>query len=69
MLACPQVHKVVQATEHKPFNPESDAHQAFLRKQVQKVDNLERKYPGLSLDDERGFFKAQILEPVAVSGP
>lgn len=69
VLACPQVHKVVQATEHKPFNPKSDAHQAFLRKQMQKVDNLERKYPGLSLDDERGFFKAHILEPVAVSGP
>lgn len=63
-----QVHKVVQGTEHRPFNPKSDAHQAFLRKQLQKVDNLERKYPRLNLDDERGCFEAQILEPVAASG-
>lgn len=62
-----QVHKVVQGTEHRPFNPKSDAHQAFLRKQLQKVDNLERKYPRLNLDDERGRFEAQLLEPVAAS--
>eukprot|EP00752_Nemacystus_decipiens_P009174 g8195.t1 len=63
-----EVHKVVQGTEHQPFNPKSDAHQAFLRKQLQKVDNLERKYPRLNLDDERRHFEAQILEPVATSG-
>lgn len=66
-----QVHKVVQGTQHRPFNPRSDAHQAFLRKQLLKVDNLERKYPRLNLDDERGFFEAQLLETktTAASGP
>lgn len=61
---------MVQGTQHRPFNPKSDAHQAFLRKQLVKVDNLERKYPLLNLDDERGFFEAQILETktTAVSG-
>ncbi|CAN0466964.1 unnamed protein product [Ectocarpus sp. 12 AP-2014] len=62
-----EVQKVVQGTEHRPFNPKSDAHQNFLRKQLLKVDNLERRYPGLKLDDERGFFQAQVLEPVAAS--
>lgn len=68
LLVFCQVLKVVQGTEHRPFNPKSDAHQTFLRKQLQKVDNLERKYPLLNLDDERRRFEAQILEPVAASG-
>lgn len=59
---------MVQGTEHRPFNPKSDAHQTFLRKQLQKLDNLKRKYPRLNLDDERGCFEAQILEPAAASG-
>ncbi|CAM9536645.1 unnamed protein product, partial [Hapterophycus canaliculatus] len=62
-----EVEKIVQGTEHRPFNPKSDAHQSFLRKQLAKLENLERRYPRLKLDDERGFFNAQLLEPATAS--
>ena len=63
-----QVQKVMQGMEHRPFNPESDAHQRFLRRQLQKLQTLRGKYPGLVLDAEQAFFESQLIEPVVTQG-
>lgn len=57
-----QVNKVMLAKEHRPFNPRSEAHQNFLRRQLQRLDKLQGKHPKLMLDDERAFFQSHLLE-------
>eukprot|EP00904_Undaria_pinnatifida_P007462 jgi/Undpi1/3846/HiC_scaffold_16.g07215.m1 len=63
-----EVQKVTQGMEHRPFNPESEAHQRFLQRQLQKLQTLRGKYPGLVLDAEQAFFESQIIVPVATQG-
>ncbi len=36
----PKIEQIVSAAEHRPFNPESDAHRAFCRKMLAKVEEM-----------------------------
>ena len=36
----PLVEQIVAASEHRPFNPESDAHRIFCRKMVSKIEQM-----------------------------
>jgi hypothetical protein len=36
----PQIEQIVSAAEHRPFNPEGEAHKAFCRKMLTKVEAL-----------------------------
>lgn len=36
----PKIEQVVLAAEHRPFNPESDAHRAFCRRMLAKVEEM-----------------------------
>ena len=56
-----QVKKMMQATQHRPFNPKNHAHQGFLRSRLKKLDDLERLHPSLDLDAERAFFESQVV--------
>lgn len=58
----------MQATEHRPFNPHSQAHQRFLRGQLKKIDRLESSHPQLVMDEQRAFFQSHMVEPAASSG-
>ena len=40
---------VRQALAHRPFNPESAEHQAFMDKTMLKVEALRKKYPTFAL--------------------
>ena len=40
---------VKAALEHRPFNPDSDEHRAFVEKTMQRVGELQKKYPNLTL--------------------
>ena len=35
-----QVEQIVSASEHRPFNPESEAHRAFCRKMLAKAESM-----------------------------
>ncbi len=37
------VHKIVKASEHRPFNPNTHQHQKFLSKSLSKADELENE--------------------------
>ncbi|MBE6211658.1 MAG: GSCFA family protein [Rikenellaceae bacterium] len=36
----PKIEQIVMAAEHRPFNPESDAHRAFCRKMLAKAEEM-----------------------------
>ena len=38
----PQIEQIVTAAEHRPFNPESEAHRAFCRKMLERIEALSK---------------------------
>ena len=52
----PQVVQIVAAAEHRPFNPESEAHKAFCRKMLEKIENK----PELDFSSEREAFERYL---------
>jgi len=55
-IICSEVQAVIQASQHKPMDPESNSFQRFVKKQLNLVDGLEKKYPQLDLSKERAHF-------------
>ena len=45
-----------KAMEHRPFNPKTKGHQAFLQKQLRIVEQLEKQYADLNFEKEKVFF-------------
>ena len=38
----PQIEQIIQASQHRPFNPESEAHKSFCRKMVERAKAIEK---------------------------
>ncbi len=55
-----KVEKIQKAKDHKPFKPESLEYHNFLKKQIEKVKQLQEKYPSLDLNDEMQYFKKSL---------
>ena len=51
-----EIKKIVIARKHKPFQPETNAHKAFLKTHFQKTKELQAKYSFLNLSDEINYF-------------
>lgn len=45
-----QVQKIIQAKNHRPFDAQSENHQAFLKKLTTKIENLQKQYPFLNFE-------------------
>ena len=60
-IICKEISAVIQAASHRPLDPESNSFQRFLRKQLEIIDQLEKSYPQLSLEEERNSFRGYIL--------
>ena len=56
------IEKVQAAVHHRPFQPASQAHQKFLRAQINQIDQLNETYPQLSFQKERQAFARQLIE-------
>ena len=52
-----EVEKVVQARSHKPFNPGSEAFQAFVRQFYDKIQYLKEQYK-IDLSEEENYFRS-----------
>ncbi|MEM0992681.1 MAG: GSCFA domain-containing protein, partial [Bacteroidota bacterium] len=52
-----EIQSLQKAAAHRAFQPTSLAHQNFLKKQLQKVEDLQARYPSLQLDDIRSAFR------------
>jgi hypothetical protein len=57
------IHSIVQATQHRPFQPLSAAHQRFVNQQLSLIAELEALHPGLDLKKERIFFQNAQVKP------
>jgi len=53
-----EVKKIVIARKHKAFQPETNAHKAFLKAHLYKTKELQAKYPFLNFKDELEYFNS-----------
>lgn len=51
-----KISEILTATEHKPFNPDSELHKAFRKSYASKVAKLKNSFPFLDLEQEHRFF-------------
>ena len=51
-----EVHKILQAMAHRPYRPASENHRKFRQAQLQKIHDLEKRYPYLDLSVEKKYF-------------
>lgn len=51
-----EINVVNAARQHRPFQPNTEAHRSFLEKHLQKVRSLLERYPYLNLEEERRYF-------------
>lgn len=56
------VEKIKTAAAHRPFVPESQQHQQFLKKQLNSIQELESSYSFLDFKVEKQYFRQQIIE-------
>jgi hypothetical protein len=52
----PLVEQIVAAAEHRPFNPDSEAHKTFCRKMLAKVESM----PEIDFSLERSIFERYL---------
>ena len=51
-----EIHGIVTAKKHKPFQPATEAHRKFLQANYEKASAIQKKYPFLSLKEEIEHF-------------
>ncbi len=57
-----KLDKIIQASQHRPFQVESDAHQFFLRKQLEEIEKINQAFPFLKFEKEKSLFEIQLLK-------
>lgn len=57
-IICKEVKAVVEASKHRPLDPESNSFQRFVRKQLDLISGLEAKFPQLNMAAERSVFES-----------
>jgi hypothetical protein len=55
-----RVKRIIQATNHKPFNPESEEYINFCNKMITEIEQLESDYPYIDMTGEKEFFLNNI---------
>ncbi len=53
---CQRIMGVVQAAQHRPFNPDTAQHRSFVEKQLAAIATLEAEWPALDFGPERQAF-------------
>ncbi len=56
-----EIEKIVIASKHRPFHPESAQHQIFLKQQMKDINLLTEKFGFLDFSNEKMIFERQIL--------
>lgn len=58
--AIPEMEKITAAANHRPFNPETESHKAFLRSAYEKAVSLQSRYPEADLTGDIAYFSNTI---------
>ncbi len=56
-----RIGSIVQASQHRPFHPNTAQHQDFLAQQLKKITEFKREYPALDFSEEEKHFNHQII--------
>jgi lysophospholipase L1-like esterase len=52
-----RIEKIAAAARHRPFKPDTEAHRAFARAQLEAIENLKKEWPGLDFGVEEEWFR------------
>ena len=55
-----KLEKIVKATEHKPFNHNSDRFKEFARNSLSRIEQLQKQFPFLDFSEEIHYFQSYI---------
>ena len=55
-----RISKVVEASHHRPFNPQSEEYKSFCIKNLNEISSLKSQYPLLDFDTEEGIFSSAL---------
>lgn len=56
-----KIKRIKDAVTHRPFQPQSEAHQSFLRKNLQEITTLKGKYSFLDFEEEEKILKKKTV--------
>lgn len=54
----PEIRKLADARNHRPFDPSSEKHREFCRKQLEKIRDLRRRNPDIQLSELEDYFQS-----------
>ncbi len=55
------IRKIISASNHRPFNPETEQHQKFIKSQIDQIHKLNSAYPHINLSEELSFFQSSKI--------
>lgn len=50
-----EIDKILQAVNHRPFNPNTTEHKAFIKKILEKIQKVNADYPGIDFEKEKAI--------------
>ncbi len=56
-----EVEKINRAMQHRPFEPKAASHQAFIKKQIELISKLSKKYPKADFKKELAYFESILV--------
>ena len=54
------IEGITRASKHRPFHPQTEAHQAFIRQQLAKIEEIQLKHPALDFSREKQQFTKHL---------
>jgi len=51
-----EIRQIINARKHRPLQPGTNAHRQFLRQSLEKVNQLQQRYPFLNWKEEISYF-------------
>ena len=61
-----RIEKILRASQHRPFHPETPEHQLFLQTQLQKIDAIVDEFPVLDFSEEKETLTDQLKTPLGL---
>ena len=55
-----RIAKITQASEHRPFNPKSEAYRNFCLKQLEEIEKIGVTHPTIDFSEEKNIFIAHL---------
>jgi hypothetical protein len=53
-----KIRKITLARQHKPFNPNTEQHGQFVKKQLDEIQSLKKMFPSINFYEEQSYFES-----------